>query len=47
VTPLLLPDLARDLEDARDAVERAARRCGWDGRRAVFVSRDRVWTEVL
>jgi pyruvate kinase len=47
VTPLLLPASADDLEAAPDAVRRVACEQGWEGQRAVFVSRDRVWKGVL
>jgi pyruvate kinase len=47
VIPLLLQAPAPDLEATLDAVRRAGRHHGWEGQRAVFVSRDRVWTEAL
>jgi pyruvate kinase len=47
VTPLLLPAEAGDLEALLAAVRRASHRYGWEGRRAVFLSRDKVWTETL
>jgi pyruvate kinase len=47
VTPLLVPAWARDHEATLTAVRRIGHHHGWEGQRAVFVSRDRVWTEVL
>jgi pyruvate kinase len=47
VTPLLVPASAQDLEATLEAVRRTARQQGWEGRRAVFVSSDRVWTAAL
>jgi hypothetical protein len=48
VTPLLLPsEEAGDLEALLAAVRRASQRYGWEGRRAVFLSHDHVWTDTL
>jgi pyruvate kinase len=47
VTPLLVPAPSEDLAATLDTVRRAAQPHGWAGRPAVFVARERVWTEVL
>jgi pyruvate kinase len=47
VAPLLVPVSADDVEAALDAARRVVCEAGWEGRRAVFVSRDRVWTAAL
>lgn len=47
VMPLLVPPSADGVEALPDAVRRSARAHGWEGQRAVFVSRDRPWMGVL
>ena len=44
VLPLLLPSSSQDSEEMIEVARRAARERGWPDMRAVFVSRDRLWT---
>jgi pyruvate kinase len=44
VLPLLLPASSQDPEQMIEVLRRAAREHGWPDMRAVFVSRDRLWT---
>lgn len=43
VVPLLLPATARTTEEMMQAARAIARECGWQGRKAVFVSNTSVW----
>jgi pyruvate kinase len=47
VTPLLVPAPADDLAATLQTVRRAVQPQGWAGRPAVFIARERVWTDVM